>query len=217
VKNTTSNGLAAGTALQIGDYLLADPRRNYLWMNGDTPTDAGRWVWGVLPRAIPAGKIDYAQVSGVCLAKVNRSSSYHKYVRLDSSATEYYSPSYYSTRYYGRGYFGSRGGTVPALVSDWFGSAEILWSESGTGTRWCVIRMGLFAFPTYYGKADGDVPKGSTGTVSIWMGTHTSESDTGENITDVYARMQPILSGARVYVSWVGGPGNGGPEMVSEC
>jgi hypothetical protein len=66
----------------------------------------------------------------------------------------------------------------------------------------------------FIGKADGDIAKGSSGTVSVWAGTPGGESDTGTNIANCYNRAVDISTGQWVTVMFV----NGFPYVVPlEC
>lgn len=67
---------------------------------------------------------------------------------------------------------------------------------------------------TYIGKADANINKGASGTVSIWIGTPGSESDSTVNISSCYNRTANIASGAWVTVQFM----NGHPYVAKlEC
>lgn len=67
---------------------------------------------------------------------------------------------------------------------------------------------------TYIGKADAGINKGASGTVSIWIGTPGSESDSTVNISSCYNRTANISSGNWVTVQFI----NGHPYVAKlEC
>ena len=53
------------------------------------------------------------------------------------------------------------------LVSSYYGAAEILFAESGTGTKWAVLRIGSFVSPVLKATANGAISVGSSGSVTI--------------------------------------------------
>ncbi len=57
----------------------------------------------------------------------------------------------------------------------------------------------------YLGKADSNISKGSTGTVSLWVGASGSETDSTINITGCSALGAAITSGKWVTVQYVNG------------
>ena len=57
----------------------------------------------------------------------------------------------------------------------------ILYKESGTGTKWALVHMGVPYYPTIRGKLDGDLNSGSSATMSVWTGS--TLSDSGRNVT----------------------------------
>jgi hypothetical protein len=81
------------------------------------PTEASHGQFAILTEPIPAGKIGHAWLSGVCPAQVLVTQEEHLHCEAAQGATT-------------------------ALKSDCFGSARILWRESGTGLKWALIRLG---------------------------------------------------------------------------
>lgn len=223
LKNLVGATMLLGEGLEVGDYLLDEPDTDHPWLDGNNPTADQRDYFGVLLRGLADEAIadaNQVQLSGVCFALVNKASEYHKYVKLNPAAGEgLFSSDYFGSDYFGDGYFTSEEGDRPKLVSDWFGSGEILkWCEAGEdGELWALVRMGSRTWPTYYGKLDSDTDAGEKGTVSFWSGTHGEETDSTANIENVLTRVADLSEGDEVYVSWVGGPDNGGPEMVLIC
>lgn len=102
-----------------------------------TPTSKARGKFGVLLEPIPAGRIGRAWASGVCPAMVNVIDEKHRYCEAAAGST--------------------------SLRSDCFGSARILWRETGLGLKWALIRLGnrddngrLFRFSLFESLASGE-------------------------------------------------------------
>lgn len=67
------------------------------------------------------------------------------------------------------------------------------------------------------GKPDSQIPKGDSGTVSIYGkydDTKGSETDTGNDIESVYARVTTLNADTWVYVEWIV---NGWEAVPAEC
>ncbi len=78
------------------------------------PDDAGRFV--ILAEPLAAGDIGRAWASGVCQASINVLDEAHRFADVaDGSAV---------------------------LTSRSTGAAQILWKETGTGTKWSIVRLG---------------------------------------------------------------------------
>jgi hypothetical protein len=63
------------------------------------------------------------------------------------------------------------------LQSGPFGSASILYKESGTGTKWAVVCIGTPGVPLLIGKTNAAHNKGASGTINVFRGT-TAGSET---------------------------------------
>lgn len=70
---------------------------------------------------------------------------------------------------------------------------------SGATHRVLVVQQPMLHF---VGKTDASHAKSATGTVSIWAGTHGSESDTTINMASVYNRFADLDSGVWVRAEW---------------
>lgn len=87
------------------------------------------------------------------------------------------------------------------------GGAQVLWRETGSGTKWAIVRLGTpTPPPSFYGKTDAQIAAGGSGVVSIWRdGSGGWSSDSGYNLT---AYAPPLLTeghidaGAWVRVTW---------------
>lgn len=100
------------------------------------------------------------------------------------------------------------------LVSNWWGGAEIVYKESGTGTKWAVVRIGAFSTNAVVAKTNAAHAKGATGSVTVWLGSGADATESTSVIEDVYNRYGDVPEGLFVRVCW----DNGGPELVArEC
>lgn len=77
--------------------------------------------------------------------------------------------------------------------------------QIGRGLSGAALRLARFVFQIKLGKADADIAKGFSGTISEYVGTTAgSESDTGDNYT-CYNRFGAITSGKWViFVRFMG-------------
>jgi len=80
-------------------------------------THLGRFV--VLLEPIADGKLGRACISGVCPCQIDVIDAGHKYADINPDSGDRF-----------------------RAASRQFGGAEILWKESGTGTKWAVLRLG---------------------------------------------------------------------------
>ena len=55
------------------------------------------------------------------------------------------------------------------LGSDWRGAAEILYCETGTGTKWAIVRLGSLQKVRVYGVLDEALDPDDSATVSVWV------------------------------------------------
>ena len=74
------------------------------------------------------------------------------------------------------------------------GAAQILWRETGTGTKWAVVRLGAPQGETsYWGKLDGSLSANGSATVSIYW--KYPLVDSGNNVT---AYAPPLLTSGTI-------------------
>jgi hypothetical protein len=144
IRNDSGGNLVAGNVLGISDVCFdyADEPNEFIaetQFAGITPTTASHaGKFAVLTEPIIDGESGQAVVYGICAAQVNIVTSGDKWCDVtNSDATK--------------------------LTSGSTGSAQILFAPSGTGTKWCVIRIGGSASEslipvslTTDGGADGD-------------------------------------------------------------
>jgi hypothetical protein len=102
------------------------------------PDDAGRFV--ILAEPLAAGEIGRAWASGVCQAWIDVTDEGHRFADIDDGSS--------------------------VLVSRGTGAASILWKESGTGTKWAIVRLGTCAGtasnPKILGPEDPDQTTAAT-------------------------------------------------------
>lgn len=80
IQNDAAADLAIGSVVQVDIKVLTTLDAAHLWFSGIEPDDeiCGNAV-AILREPIPDGKIGPAQVSGVCLARVNVTDTSHRY------------------------------------------------------------------------------------------------------------------------------------------
>lgn len=98
--------------------------------------------FAVLQEPLASGLVGDAVLSGITVAQISVQHATHDRADVDAS-----------------------GGT--SLVTSYYGGAEILYAESGTGTRWAVLRIGSFVAPVLKATADAEIAVGSSGSVTI--------------------------------------------------
>ena len=109
--------------------------------------------FAVLQEPLPAAYIGDAIVSGVTVAQITVNHASHDRADVNPS-----------------------GGA--ALVSAFYGAAEILYVESGTGAKWAVLRLGAFVAPLLKAKADAQIAVGSSGSVTVYRNGSATEAVT---------------------------------------
>jgi len=155
--------------------------QNHLVLSCSTPASAhaGRFV--VLLEPIPAGRIGRAMAGGVVQVQIDVTDSGHGFAEVKNSD--------------------------PAkLASGATGSAVILWKESGTGTKWAIIRIGggdkagtandpavilPSSFETESAQSDtwdrANPPSGKDG-VKVRLQTRTAYNESGDQKLYAYYR-----------------------------
>jgi len=133
--------------------------------------------FAVLLEPAASGKIVRAAIGGLCVARLY----------VDSGETWY-------------GYADIKDADAEKLKVTPHGAAQILWRESGTGTKWAVVRLGTPQGETsFWGKLDGTLSAGSSATVSIYWKYPLVDSG-----NDVTAYAPPLLaSGSISSGKWV--------------
>lgn len=179
VKNGTSSNLSAFSILGLGDPLidftvgaLSHELYGGLRWNGVSPSTStphyGRYA--ITQEPVVAGGLVRAAVHGVTLAWLSVTHSADTACEITNN-----DPTRMTT------------GAV--------GTSRILWKESGTGVRIGLIRLGD-AIDQFFGKADGSISVGSSGTVSVWDAAFSG--DLGNNVTGCYNHSVAISAGDKV-------------------
>lgn len=86
------------------------------------------------------------------------------------------------------------------------GGMPILYKETGTGTKWALVQMGVPHYPVIRGTLDAALTVGSSATMSVWDGA--TLADSGRNVT-VYdwwlGTGRQLASGTKVSATWHSG------------
>ena len=160
-----------------------------------SPTHVGRFAIALEP--INAGIVGRCILSGVSVCQVNMAVSGQQWAEvLDSDATQ--------------------------LQSGQTGTAQILYAESGTGTKWAIVRIGtvrvgvLFVLVKSNGGSDGTYdPSTNTGTTASWAYDLYALGDTGyATKLNLSGAVQPTRSAARVTIGPVVKAADGTPGLA---
>jgi hypothetical protein len=181
IRNDTGADRALGDCVDLGDPLTSpaadvDQFGARAWFEGKTPsaTDMGG---AVLAEPIPAGEYGLAFVSGVVSARVSVLTSTDWLRRCDLGTNH-----------------------VMSLKPN--GSHQVLWFESGTGTKWATVRLGVPQDVCVACVPDGNVAAGGSGTVSVYQ----NGSDTNLNLSPVYLDWmhndEGITAGKQCIAKW---------------
>jgi len=101
-----------------------------------------RGKFAVLQEPLANGDLGDAVLSGITVSPISVQHTTHDRADVDAS-----------------------GGSL--LVTSYYGAAEILYAESGTGTKWAVLRLGSFVAPVLKATADAEISVGGSGSVTI--------------------------------------------------
>ena len=122
VKNGTGSDVSRFNAMAISGPIItysdnAQNFKNEIAFDGATMSSSYLGKFAVAQETIASGKIGACLVSGVTQAEITVGDANHTHVDVDTA-----------------------GGAK--LVSAFGGAGQILWKESGTGTKWALIRVG---------------------------------------------------------------------------
>lgn len=158
VKNGTGSTVDRYHAMGINTPLFAytdnaQTFKNQLGFDGATTSSSYLGKWCIAQETIANGKIGMAMLRGVTVAQITVNHADHDRVDVDT-------------------------GGDSKLDSQFYGSGQILWKETGTGTKWAVIAIGDFVSPQLKATASGAIAVNSSGTVQIQRNGSGSESVT---------------------------------------
>lgn len=147
VKNATGSTVSRYHAIGIGSPLFehsdnAQTFLNQLSFSGAATSSSYLGRFAVAQETIPDGKIGACLIDGITAAEITVGHATHDRVDVDTEG-------------------GSK------LVSGYYGAGEILYKESGTGTKWALIRVGSFVAPQRRAVAAANITAGSYGNVTI--------------------------------------------------
>jgi hypothetical protein len=148
---------------------------------GVTPTTTdhtGKFLVCLEP--IATGKVGRAWIAGVCQVQVDITDTTHRFCDVRNSDRA-------------------------KLASSSSGSSRILYSESGTGTKWCVVRINdpSGGDPVRLGKTASAWIKGTTATINVWeSGTPPSETQTsGVTLSNCVNKFANVATGKWVIMA----------------
>jgi hypothetical protein len=87
VKNVSGENLAAGSVVQLGEFLLDEVTNDFLWFEADKPTSLTA-THAILRKALPNDEIGEAQIIGTVVARVNVNDENHEYAKVVIDETE---------------------------------------------------------------------------------------------------------------------------------
>ncbi len=145
---------------------------------GSLPTLAHFGKFALLLEPAATGRYARAAVGGSWLAKVQVDHIQHAYADVAASSAR--------------------------LTSNWCGSAELLYQETGTGEKWAVVRLNQPFYGPLKGiiAEPGGIAPGGSGDVTVWWAG--AESSPASTITAHYNWMTggDAQEGTEVFVWW---------------
>ena len=130
IRNNTGDTLPRYSSVGIGAPFFTPTENLQTFLNqlgfvGEQLSADYSGLFAVVQETLPAGKIGRAVFAGITVAKIDVVDEGHDYADADSSAT--------------------------MLTSGGSGGARILYKESGTGTKWAIIRIPADSSPWHIG------------------------------------------------------------------
>lgn len=186
VKNSSGSDVSRFGILGISGVIVTPAASLSQFQNknaftGVTPTTAshlGKFV--ICLDAIKNGQIGRAWVSGVCAVQINITDTSHKFADV-------------------------KNGDRTKLASGSSGSARILYSPGGTGTKWCGVRIGngSGSGATKVGKTTSTWMRNTVATIDLWeSGTPPDEThEEGSTLADCVNKFANVPAGRWVVVS----------------
>jgi hypothetical protein len=81
VKNVSGENLAAGSVVQLGEFLLDEVTNDFLWFEADKPSSLTA-THAILRKSLPNDEIGEAQIIGTVVARVNVNDENHQYAKV---------------------------------------------------------------------------------------------------------------------------------------
>jgi len=129
VQNDSGANLKRGEIVSFDGFVLSEVDPEAIWLKGIQPRRGKKFA--VLKYDVEDGEITNAQVSGVCIGRVNVTNLAHRAARVPDGASF-------------------------VLQSSFSGPVELLWAPSGTGVADCVINIRGESLPVF--KATSGIP-----------------------------------------------------------
>jgi hypothetical protein len=202
VKNSSGSTVSRFGVLGISGVIFTPSAalasfQNQVAFTGVTPTTAdhkGKFLICLEP--IANGKVGRAWIAGVCQVQVDVADAAHKFAEVKNSDRT-------------------------QLASSGSGSARILYAPSGTGTKWCVVRINdpSGGDPVRLGKTGSPWPKGSVGTIPLYEeGSAGSETATTPSETVDAVNKFADVAGDKWVIVAKAKAGNGSYYLIAaEC
>ena len=157
VKNDTGSDRDRFGALGVGTptFLPTDNLNEYLKrvvLSGQLPTLSHLGRFAVLLEPLAAGKVGRAAYGGTLPMTLQVDSIHHDRADIANGSA--------------------------VLTSNYYGAAEILWQEPGTGLVRATVRISGWAAPPVKAVATETIEPGEAGTVRVWRGG----VDTGDEV-----------------------------------
>ena len=156
VKNNSGADRSAGQVLEIGALLLTTLERRNLWFSATTPSHPVGRCYCILHRPLPAGEIDDASISGVCVARVNIVATVDRYAFVEVNSH--------------------------VLKSGKAGQFKLLGPVTATGEQSVAVSFAEDGRPVRLCKPVSSIAKGSSGSITLYEYDGSTESP-GETVT----------------------------------
>ncbi len=158
-----------------------DEFKNRVALKGVSPTSAHADAFVVLLGPLIDGAVGEAVISGVCQVQIDVVSAADTTCGADVGDT--------------------------AKLKSGAGSNSILWKESGTGTKWTVVRIGGGGGNILkFAKLDATLDAGSSCQASVWEGDPLADSGDNLTVNDwLLGTGESLASGTKVVILLVSG------------
>lgn len=185
VKNSSGSAVGRFGVLGISGVIFTPSAalasfQDQVAFTGVTPTTAdhkGKFLVCLDP--IANGNVGRAWIAGVCQVQVDMTDAAHQFADVKNSDRT-------------------------KLSSGSSGSARILYSPGGTGTKWCVVRINdpSGGDPVRLGKTTSAWSKGTTATIDLYQsGTPPSETSSSTTLTNCVNKFANVATGKWVMVA----------------